>query len=351
MASPAQTCRPVLPEIKGSVALDLAAYFNNKGFGTYPGEADFNALNESYPASRLASSLYRSNGTGILYYLPGYTGDGQPDNVICSGETIDVPAGPYFSASFLVAGDLESASLSANVTFVYTDNSTSEFELRSPNWFNFLTINRGEIIFPDRYTETGVNYNTSHIFERTSSLAVGKHLSSVILPQTTNVTEGRLHIFAISLWQGTAVEVQSVRPTQKWLADGAQAVEVTLNNAGHQCVSGPGLTVSVSADGVETKDLGRLQRLCPGDQKVVTVGVVGLSDGPVDAEVTVDDGTGQWTTTLGDLEFGFVGWSPDLEVLQKHESPTWFDDAKFGIFIHWGPYSVTGRYPTSSPPR
>jgi alpha-L-fucosidase len=322
--------------------LDLTAYFNNKAFGTYPGEADFNGLNESYPASTLLAFPYRSNGTGILYALAGYTGRAAPDNVVCSGETIDVPVGSYFSASFLVAGDLESASVSANVTFVYTDNSTSEFELRSLNWFNFLTINCGEIIFQSRYTGTGINYNTSHIFERTSSLATEKQLSAIVLPQTTNVTEGRLHIFAISLWQGSSIAVQSVRPTQKWLSDGTQAVEVTLNNAGHQCISGHGLTVSIGANGVETRAPGSLRRLCPGDQKIVTVGVAGVSDGPATANVAIDDGMDQWTTTVSNLEFGFIDWSSDLDVLSKHESPAWFDGAKFGIFIHWGPYSVTG---------
>lgn len=31
---------------------------------------------------------------------------------------------------------------------------------------------------------------------------------------------------------------------------------------------------------------------------------------------------------------------PDWESLQKYEVPTWYEDAKFGIFIHWGAYSV-----------
>ena len=31
---------------------------------------------------------------------------------------------------------------------------------------------------------------------------------------------------------------------------------------------------------------------------------------------------------------------PDWESLQKYESPEWYQDAKFGIFIHWGVYSV-----------
>lgn len=31
---------------------------------------------------------------------------------------------------------------------------------------------------------------------------------------------------------------------------------------------------------------------------------------------------------------------PDWESLQKYEAPEWYEDAKFGIFIHWGVYSV-----------
>ena len=30
----------------------------------------------------------------------------------------------------------------------------------------------------------------------------------------------------------------------------------------------------------------------------------------------------------------------DWESLQKYEVPEWYADAKFGIFIHWGVYSV-----------
>ena len=35
----------------------------------------------------------------------------------------------------------------------------------------------------------------------------------------------------------------------------------------------------------------------------------------------------------------------DWEVLKTQPVPRWFDDAKFGIFIHWGPYSVMGYHP------
>lgn len=31
---------------------------------------------------------------------------------------------------------------------------------------------------------------------------------------------------------------------------------------------------------------------------------------------------------------------PNTESLRQHHTPQWFEDAKFGIFIHWGPYAV-----------
>ena len=33
-------------------------------------------------------------------------------------------------------------------------------------------------------------------------------------------------------------------------------------------------------------------------------------------------------------------YRPDWESLEKYEAPEWYRDAKFGIFIHWGVYSV-----------
>jgi len=33
-------------------------------------------------------------------------------------------------------------------------------------------------------------------------------------------------------------------------------------------------------------------------------------------------------------------YQPTTESLRKHKAPQWFEDAKFGIFIHWGPYAV-----------
>jgi len=39
-------------------------------------------------------------------------------------------------------------------------------------------------------------------------------------------------------------------------------------------------------------------------------------------------------------------YEPSLASLSKHEAPMWWKDSKFGIFIHWGLYSVPGFAPT-----
>lgn len=38
-------------------------------------------------------------------------------------------------------------------------------------------------------------------------------------------------------------------------------------------------------------------------------------------------------------------YQPTQESLNNHPVPEWFEDAKFGVFIHWGPYSVPGFAP------
>jgi alpha-L-fucosidase len=33
-------------------------------------------------------------------------------------------------------------------------------------------------------------------------------------------------------------------------------------------------------------------------------------------------------------------FQPTIESLRQYECPEWFRDAKFGIYLHWGAYSV-----------
>lgn len=334
-----------------SVQINLEPYFNSKAFGTYPNETLFEThYNRSFPPlNDLApGGVYTSQLTGIEFDFPSYTGPTLPDNVICENQTIQIPSngtGRPFSLSMLIANDVRDAIVSYNMTYIYTDGTTDLAELRALSFFNFLTITHGEIISPFTWTSSGKDWNTSQIFEFTGSLDPTKTLAAVQLPLANNATVGRIHLFSMSVWSGDgatsgpSVGVQSVRPTQKWTEAGNQVVEVTVNNFGTECVSGAGLTVSVEGSGVNTVEKGSLKRLCPGDQKRVSVGVTGQGNSTSVAAILAGSSSNQSTTFTG-LNFGLQDYTTDLASIGKHESPQWFDDAKFGIMIHWGPYAV-----------
>ena len=48
------------------------------------------------------------------------------------------------------------------------------------------------------------------------------------------------------------------------------------------------------------------------------------------------------------LSLNLIGqnYKPEWESLDKRPVPKWFEDSKFGIFIHWGVYSVPAWGPT-----
>jgi alpha-L-fucosidase len=324
------------------VQIPLGDYFNNAGFSLQPGEASFDQLNQSYPASKLPTGgLYNSTKTGISYLFPGYQGKNVSDNVIMAGQTIDIPTGSYFSAQMLTAADF--ANMAENITFTYTDGSFSLSEVRSEPFFNFLTIYKGEIIMPSYFTANDTNFNTTHIYEFVGSLDHSKTLASITFPDTTNDPTGsRLHVFALSLWQGSGIAIQYLRPTQKTPGNGVQTVEVVVSNAGPEWIRGDGMTITIEGQGITTVEPGQIKRLSPGDQKKINVGVVG--SGSVTASVIFAGRNSTTRYCVEDVIFGLEEWTSELSSLTKHESPEWFDNAKFGIFIHWGPYSVPGYY-------
>ena len=40
---------------------------------------------------------------------------------------------------------------------------------------------------------------------------------------------------------------------------------------------------------------------------------------------------------------GLIQFKPTVQSLQHYQCPEWFRDAKFGIYLHWGAYSVVER--------
>ncbi|MFC9897124.1 alpha-L-fucosidase [Nocardia sp. NPDC127579] len=76
-------------------------------------------------------------------------------------------------------------------------------------------------------------------------------------------------------------------------------------------------------------------------------GIAALALGVLAAAVL---GIGSWRwARIDDAKAAMTTTGPydsTLDSLRKHPLPAWFQDAKFGIMLHWGPYSVPGFAPT-----
>ncbi|XP_006464064.1 hypothetical protein AGABI2DRAFT_209111 [Agaricus bisporus var. bisporus H97] len=148
------------------------------------------------------------------------------------------------------------------------------------------------------------------------------------------------------------ISVRRARFTTKWELihnQRAQIVEITLANLFPTFTLSKSTSItsnhsiSVTGNGIETVRPGSLVRLVPGDQARVDVVVTGTSASNAGKNATVEIRDNQ-----GNIVGSFEGWqiSPlveewtaDADVLEKHEVPTWWKKAKYGIFIHWGVYS------------
>lgn len=301
-----------------------------------------------YPAEYLPSHYFTY--AGINYHFPGYQASGN-DNVRVSGETVEVSTSKYFSVHTLSAAE-SGASAEGTITATYKDGTTVSSSILVPVWW-YDYLYGGDITFPYYYTDTDVDYNKSMIYQNTIKLDPTKELVSLQLP---NVTEG-LHLFSLSLLPVTkraSLEVEYARSTQKWLpdTDKVQIIEVIINNVGNEWITRKSpVEVSIVSPGLKTVTPAFIKRLRPGDQAKVVVGVVNTPEAPVGSR-------GEATVVLAgkdihvkypfEATYGIAKYEATYESIYTHESPSWFDSAKYGILIHWGLFSVPGWGNTGS---
>ena len=297
---------------------------------------------------------------GFNYKFPSYKGSGC-DNVIADGQEIKLPKGRYFSVRMLAASESGMASATLNAT--YTDGSTDSGALLVPAWWTWPYPAGGDLILPHYLTNTSQNYNSSNIFQTVSWLDSSKDLVSLSLPNDAggsstepggDYVDTRLHIFALSMLPVTVgeshnpqLEIQYARSTQKWIegTDKAQIIEVSVNNVGSEFLLRNHETrIKVQSSGLETVSEGTLKRLSPGDQAIVEVGVRtkdGVKDGETGpATIIISGDSVQCEKYTFNATYGIKPYEATDESIYAHESPNWYNDAKYGIFIHWGPYSV-----------
>jgi alpha-L-fucosidase len=249
-----------------------------------------------------------------------------------------------------------------NFTIHYTDGVDTSAVLVPP-WWSWPYPVGGDIVFPYLLKNTRIDYNRSSIFQTCHWLDSKKELMLLKLP---NITEGRdsgprgqpvgtrLHVFSITMIpalskpsNGAVLQVKHARTTQKWIegTNNTQIVEVVIKNVGDRFVlRNSSVSVSVEAAGLRTVKPAIIKRLAPGDQVEVEIGVVKLDnfgrEESKSAAIVIESLGVASTNYTFDANYGINHYRPTYESLYSHESPNWFNNAKFGIFIHWGPYAV-----------
>ncbi|GAA1984064.1 GH92 family glycosyl hydrolase [Amycolatopsis minnesotensis] len=181
------------------------AAVNNAGISpdAKPAAANFDGGGWSYSAEALAAAGANPGGTvtvdGLAFKWPG-TPLGEPDNIVASGQTVNVSGSGKLS--FLGSGTNGKAS--GSITITYTDGSTGKADIGFSDW----TLgggggqpdfgNRDALSTPYRNSGGGSPQQIrTHVFATAPiALAAGKTVKSVTLP--TSVSGGALHVFAIA---------------------------------------------------------------------------------------------------------------------------------------------------------
>ncbi|KAM3071361.1 hypothetical protein ACMFMF_007833 [Clarireedia jacksonii] len=343
--------------LSDSVPIVLDRLFNNKAFGLTPGEANFDGIHSGYPAQYIPPQDLILNGVSFLF--PQYNATGY-DNVLSEGQILKPPPGRYAAVHMLAAAE-HTAIASGFINASYTGNrNTSDAIIVDPFW-DWPYPFGGDLVFPYYLTNQSLDFNRSNIFHVSNWLDSTHNLLSIQLPNVTlgsnsgpggSAQSTRLHIFAISLIpanaSGLALDVQYARSTQKWFegTNKTQIVEVTINNVGDEwLLANHSARVTVSASGLTTVKPGIINRLQPGDSAIIQVGVIntpGTAAGSSGEAVVQIEGKGIAVEHKFNATYGIATYEPTFESIYEHEPSPWYEDAKYGIFIHWGVYSVPG---------
>jgi alpha-L-fucosidase len=328
------------------VPVSLEAYFNNRGIGAGPGAADFDGQGNAYPASALPSAGSLALD-GVTYAFPGDS----EDNVVALGQAIPIPPGHYASAYLLVASSREETTGSIKVR--YDSGADTSAVIDSPVWQGAKVP--GSLTTPFSNTAGGRENRTTQIFGVQAWLDSSRTAVALTLPATQPVgpAAASMHVFAISLQPvvaGYAVKVIDARSTTKTGAGKGQIVEATVVNAGSELITPQHpAAVTVEGPGIALSDRAAITALGPGEQTPVEIDIHAAPSVPAGTVVkgalraAVAGGLGDTEETR--LTLGVPAYAPTVASLSTHTAPDWYDGAKFGIFIHWGLYSVPAWAP------
>ncbi|GJN69894.1 alpha-L-fucosidase [Purpureocillium lilacinum] len=150
--------------------------------------------------------------------------------------------------------------------------------------------------------------------------------------------------------RGPVLNIVAPNITSKWFegSNYVQIIEMFVENTDDKeyVTSGNGLQISVRSSSLDTVVPGTLKRLAPKQSAIVQVGVRnkrGVKPGTACSAEIVPEYRGRHSAGNSAKVSGSCGigdFEESVQSVQSHTNPDWFNDAKYGIFIHWGVYAA-----------
>lgn len=146
----------------------------------------------------------------------------------------------------------------------------------------------------------------------------------------------------------SGISIDAATLTSKWIegSDKVQIIEMVLTNqdATKPFTRADNLTITASSLSFDLVEPARITRLMAGQQVVAQIGIkikVGFVPGnSCSGVITANWIGGKAISKSVSGSCGFGDYAATKTSLNKHWTPDWYNNAKFGIFIHWGVYSV-----------
>jgi alpha-L-fucosidase len=340
-------------EPRNFVSFDLGPWMNNKAFGD---EADFDGVGTFFSEHSLQSS-------GMLINYPVNNSTAKGFDHIKINEEITIPLRTTDDYAPIPLGTLyllvssTRGPLTAKITVSYTDQTQDSTTLSLPDWQDNLIdqIERYQPVqLPLSNGKKGAMFSTP-IYVNPEKTPTQLHL----LQGQKTPSEAALHVFSVVGHRATQNKliITSVQATQEWINAREQVIVVRVHNVGTDYIKNVSLHVSHRQEGgqVKTTKESVIKSIAPGHTYMAHV-TIEYSSRLETNQATPVKITAKYIGEKDKITSTVISTNVMIPVfpdsykataasVQKHRSPTWLKQAKFGIFIHWGLYSVPAWAP------
>jgi alpha-L-fucosidase len=338
------------PESSIFTTISLIDSFNNRGIGDAGTSASLDGLGGAFPEHEVRQQGLIKVGS-LAYQLM----IGANDNVAAFGQ--DVPLTPQrYGALYLLVTSSHGISV-GNLTAVYSDGTSDVTKFVVSDW---QTGGAYTALTTSNIVQGGSNVNShGYMYSLPVYVNPAKTLVKLSLPTGGPLSSfgPLLHIFAAAgriATSDTDLSITYAIATANKIPDESgklwQMVEVDVHNSGTSRLYGSRINVSVLGHGVSTKVPGIIEFLDSGEKRTTYIGVQTSFTGRqnVAAALSIKGHNIAVVTMNIPLQLGINAWEPTEESLSQHKAPRWFDQDKFGIFIHWGLYSLPAWGPITT---